>query len=205
MQMHLTIAVLFAITVVIAFLEDYLKEVHKIVILAGYAIFMILLATTKSIDHTADAPIYEHIFYNNDELLVELTTEPTYIYLSRIVLFFGGSLMIMFLIYAVITIPTKLKAIYNLTPYIFTALLIYIPVYFELHDMIQIRAAAASAFVLSSLIPLSNKKYWQATLLVIIAVLFHYSSIIFIPFLFIGNRKLSYNGRIISACGMLCL
>ena len=200
MQMHLTIAVFFAVTVIISFLEDYLKEIHKFVILAVYAVFMILLATTKSVTHTADATIYEHIFYNNDELLVELTTEPTFIYLSRIILFLGGNLMVIFFIYALITIPAKLKALYAMTPYIFTVLLIYIPVYFELHDLIQIRAAAASTFILSSLIPLSNKKYWQATLLVIIAVLFHYSSVIFIPFLFIGNKQLGYKGRMMTAC-----
>lgn len=203
--MHLTIAVFFAVTVLIAFLEDYLKEVHKIVILAVYAVFMILLATTKDIDHTADGPIYEHIFYNNDDLLTELTTEPTFLYISRMVLAMSGTLMAVFFIYAVITIPAKLKALYSMTPYIFTALLIYIPVYFELHDLIQIRAAAASTIVLSSLIPLSNKKYWQATLLVVIAIFFHYSSVIFIPFLFIGNKQLGYRGRMIVACSVpLC-
>ena len=200
MQMHLTIAVFFAITVVIAFLEDYLKEVHKIVILAVYAAFMILLATTKDVDHTADGPIYEHIFYNNDDVLTELTTEPTYLYISRMVLAMGGTLMVVLFIYAVLTIPAKLKALYSMTPFIFTALLIYIPMYFELHDLIQIRAAAASTFILSALIPLSNKKYWLATVLMIIAVFFHYSSIIFIPFLFIGNRRLNDKGRIVIAC-----
>lgn len=200
MQMHLFITGLFAITVVMAFLEDYIKEIHKVVILAVLAAVMVLLATTKSIDHTADGTIYEHIFYNNDDLLTELTTEPTYIWMSRFVLALGGGLIWMFLIYALISIPAKLKAFYTMTPYIFTALIIYIPIYYELQDLIQIRAAAACTFVVGALNPLSNKKYWTATLLMVIAVLFHYSSIIFIPFLFIGNRQLSYNGRLLMAC-----
>ena len=98
MQMHYIIAGLFAVTVVIAFLEDYLKEIHKIVILAVMAVFMILLATTKDINHVADGIIYEHIFYNNDEILTELTTEPTFIWLSRMVIALGGGLIWMFLI-----------------------------------------------------------------------------------------------------------
>lgn len=191
---------LFAVTVVMAFLEDYLKEIHKIVILAVLATLMVLLATTKSIDHTADGTIYEHIFYNNDEILTQLTTEPTFLWLSRLVLALGGGLIWMFLIYALIAIPTKLKALYGMTPYIFTALIIYIPIYYELHDLIQIRAAAACAFLLLALSPLSNKRYWTATLLMIIAILFHYSSVVFIPFLFIGNRQLGYNSRLVVAC-----
>lgn len=191
---------LFAVTVVMAFLEDYLKEIHKIVILAVLATLMVLLATTKSIEHTADGTIYEHIFYNNDEILTQLTTEPTFLWLSRLVLALGGGLIWMFLIYALIAIPTKLKALYGMTPYIFTALIIYIPIYYELHDLIQIRAAAACAFLLLALNPLSNKRYWTATLLMIIAILFHYSSVVFIPFLFIGNRQLGYNSRLVVAC-----
>lgn len=198
--MHLLILGLFAVTVVMAFLEDYLKEIHKIVILAVLATLMVLLATTKSIDHTADGTIYEHIFYNNDEILTQLTTEPTFLWLSRLVLALGGGLIWMFLIYALIAIPTKLKALYGMTPYIFTALIIYIPIYYELHDLIQIRAAAACAFLLLALNPLSNKRYWTATLLMIIAILFHYSSVVFIPFLFIGNRQLGYNSRLVVAC-----
>lgn len=198
--MHLLISGLFAVTVVMAFLEDYLKEIHKIVILAVLATLMVLLATTKSIDHTADGTIYEHIFYNNDEILTQLTTEPTFLWLSRLVLAQGGGLIWMFLIYALIAIPTKLKALYGMTPYIFTALIIYIPIYYELHDLIQIRAAAACAFLLLALNPLSNKRYWTATLLMIIAILFHYSSVVFIPFLFIGNRQLGYNSRLVVAC-----
>jgi len=196
----LLISGLFAVTVVMAFLEDYLKEIHKIVILAVLATLMVLLATTKSIEHTADGTIYEHIFYNNDEILTQLTTEPTFLWLSRLVLALGGGLIWMFLIYALIAIPTKLKALYGMTPYIFTALIIYIPIYYELHDLIQIRAAAACAFLLLALNPLSNKRYWTATLLMIIAILFHYSSVVFIPFLFIGNRQLGYNSRLVVAC-----
>ena len=200
MLMHLTIAVFFTVNLVIAFFEDYLKEDHKKVILAVYALFMILLATTKSIDHTADALIYEHIFYNNDEMLVVLTTEPTFLILSRIVLAIGGSLWVMFFLYAIITIPFKLKALNRLTPFIFTALMIYIPVYFELHDLIQIRAAAASMFLLTAFIPLAEKRYWPTVLLMGTAILFHYSSAIFLPFLLIGNRQLGYWGRVTVAC-----
>ena len=203
MQMQLIISVLFIITVFLAFLEDHMKEVHKISILAAYAFFMVLIATTKSIEHNADGYTYEMLFYNNDNILVELATEPTYLYLSRIVLACGGTIVVMFFIYAMISIPAKLRALYAMTPYIFTALIIYIPVYYELHDLVQIRAAAAATFLLSAILYISRKRYWVATALLIVGFLFHYSSIFFFPFLFIRNRRLKRVGRIILACTLL--
>lgn len=182
-----------------AFIEDYIEEFYKVRILMAYGFFMILLATTKSVEHTADASGYEDMFLHNDNILIEIATEPTYIYLSRLILLFGGGIAIIFFIYAIVSIPAKLKAIYSMTPYVFTALLIYIPVYFELHDMVQIRAAAAAAFLMSSLIPLTQKHYWQAMWLMIGGVLFHYSAIIYLPFLLLGNRKLNLVWRFIVA------
>lgn len=199
MQMHLTIAVFFAVTVLIAFFEDYLKEIHKFSILAVYVAFMVLLATTKSIPNTSDALDYEHIFYNNDDPLLVIATEPTFIQLSRIVLALGGSIVTVFFIYAIITIPAKMKMLYTMTPFVFTALVIYIPVYFEVHDMIQIRAAAAATFLFFFIYYITQKRHFIATAMLICAFLFHYSSIVFLPFLFIGNRQLSKTGRIIVA------
>ena len=176
--MHAIIALLFAITVGFAFVEDRLKENQKVMILIGYVVFMVFFATTKSIENTADALMYEYFFYKNDDLVIQYTTEPTYIYLSRMVLALGGTISVMFFIYALISIPAKMKILYSTTPFVFTALMIYIPVYFELHDMIQIRVAAAAVFLLASLIPLSEGHKWRATLLILCAILFHYSSVL---------------------------
>lgn len=197
--MHIIIFIIFAVTILLAFTEDYMKDIYKVFFLVIYAIVFILLASTKSIEGTADAAGYETMFYNNDDFITELATEPTFIYLSRIVLYFGGTISVIFFIYAIISIPIKLWALYKMTPYIFTALLIYVPVYFELHDMIQIRAAAAAAFLLSSLIPLAQKRYWAAIVLMICAIFFHYSAVAFLPFLLIGNRKLNRIWRVIIA------
>lgn len=203
MQMHLIISVLFTFTVFFAFLEDRLKEVHKISILVAYAIVMILIATTKSVRGNADGASYEFMFYDNSNLLIEMATEPTYIYLSRMVLACGGTIVTMFFIYALISIPAKLKALNDLTPYIFTALLIYIPVYYELHDLIQIRAAAAATFLLFAILYITRKQFWIAAAFIFIASLFHYSSLVFLPFLFLGNRKLNQTGRIACACVLI--
>jgi len=82
-------------------------------------------------------------------------------------------------------------------------LVIYIPVYYELHDLVQIRAAAAATFLLSAVLFLSRQRTWVAAGFMVIAILFHYSSIVFLPFLFIGNRRLNQIGRIILGCTLL--
>ena len=199
MVIHFSVAILFAITVFLALAEERLKDTHKLIILAGYAMVMILLATTKSVENTADALNYEEMFLYNDDVLTELATEPTYIYLSRLVLALGGGLPVVFFVYALISSPVKLRAISRITPYTFTALLIYLPVYFELQDMIQIRTGAAAAFLMTSLIPLSEGRRWRAALLMVCAFFFHYSSLVYFPFLLLGNRQLGLAGRIVVA------
>lgn len=199
MLMHLTIVMLFIITATLSFFEERIQERDKIIILSAYVFFMIFLATTKDIEHTADALTYNTYFLRNDHFFFVLILEPTFIYLSRFVLALGGTVVAMFFIYASISIPSKIWTLSRLTPYIFTALLIYIPVYFELHDMIQIRVAAAGGFLMLSLIPITQKRYLLASILILCGISFHYSSGIYLPFLFIGNRKFNRIIRILLA------
>ena len=96
METHLVIAGIFAITLLLAFFEDTIKDSHKLLLLAVYAVVFILMATTKSVEGTADALNYEERFKGNDAPLTELLTEPTFIYLSRLVQWMGGGIMVIF-------------------------------------------------------------------------------------------------------------
>lgn len=198
--MHITIAVIFLITLLLAFSEDYLKDTHKFTLLCVYALVFIFLATTKDVENTADAANYEEMFNHNDNPLQELYTEPTFIYLSRLVQFAGGEIGVLFFIYAIITIPAKIYALSKMTSFIFSAMLIYVPIYFEVHEMIQIRAAAAATFLLLSILLIVERRRAWASLLMVIAILFHYSSVAFLPFLLIGNMRLNSYFRIAVAC-----
>ena len=194
--MHIIIAGIFFITLLLAFYEDYLKDTQKFVLLCLYAFVFIFLATTKDVDSTADAANYEDMFNHNDNPLQELYTEPSFTYLSRIVQFAGGEVGVLFFIYAIITIPGKIYALSKMTSFIFSAMLIYVPIYFEVHDMIQIRAAAAATFLFLSILLIVERRRAWAFLLMVIAILFHYSSIAFLPFILIGNMKLNSYFRI---------
>lgn len=195
--MNIILISIFIVVLALAFLEDYIPARQKLYILMALGLVMVLIATFKNPVTTADGDVYENLFYNNEDLLVVLSTEPTFIWLSRLILWLGGGIACIFLIYALLSIPARLKVLRDITPYVFTALLIYIPVYYEVQDLVQIRSAAASAFVMLSLKPIVDKRYWLALLFTVIAILFHYSCILFVPFIFLGNVRLNGIARII--------
>lgn len=185
--MYIFLFVLFLVVAFLSFLEDSINERNRWCILAVMIPFMIFAATFKDVSVVADSEAYESMFYDNDNPLVEIATEPTYVYLSRLVLMFNGGIACMFFVYAMISIPTKMWAIGKMTPYFFSALVIYIPVYYELHDLVQIRAAAAGAMLMLTIYNyvVGNKK--NMLLSFVVAILFHYSSISFLPVLLFGK------------------
>ncbi len=195
--MNVFLLFLFATIVILAFAEESLSEKYIYYILGGLIAIMILAAGIKDVSTVADAESYEILFYNNDDELIALSTEPTYIYLSRCILAFGGGITFIFFIYAICSIPLKMEMIKKMTPFFFTALLIYIPVYYELHDLVQIRAAAAGAFLMLSVKWCAEKKYILLSTTFIIAILFHYSSISFLPFFILGNKVISTKAKIL--------
>ena len=188
--MDILILSIFAIVVVLSFLEDYMPAWHKVILLFSICIALICIATFKPMT-TADAGSYERYFYFNDSILIEAMTEPTYIYLSRLFLYFGFGVTAIFFTYALIAIPLKLTLLWKLTPFVFTAMIVYMGIYYPMQDVVQIRSGVAAAFLLWSMIPLQEGRYLQAIVLFLIATLFHYSSLAFLPILFVGNMEIN--------------
>lgn len=188
--MDILILSIFAIVVALSLIEDYMPAWQKILVLITIGIAMIFISAFKPMS-TADAENYEFNFYNNDNFLIEMTTEPTFLYLSRLYLSFGFGITAMFLTYALISVPLKLTLLWKLTPYVFTSLIVYVGIYYPMHDVVQIRCGAAIAFLLWAMIPLNKRQYFKATVLLVVATLFHYSSLAFLPILLFGNMKIN--------------
>lgn len=197
--MNIILILIFVVVLALSFVEDYLRANTKFWILCALGVLMVLLAAFKDPVTTADGDVYEKLFVNNEDPLVVLSTEPTFIYLSRIIQWLGGGLFFIFLSYALVSVPIRLKVMNEITPYIFTALLVYIPVYYEVQDLVQIRSAAASAMVMLALKPIVERRYLLASIFVILAILLHYSCVLFLPFIFLGNVRLGKVVRIILA------
>lgn len=203
--MNILVLSVFAIVVILSFLEDYMASWQKVMALLSLGIAMICIATFKPMT-TTDATTYEYYFYYNDDELIELATEPTYIYLSRLVLALNGSVTTMFFIYALLTIPLKLYSLWKTTPFVFTAMIVYLGIYYPLQDLVQIRCGAATALLLWSLIPLAKRQYITATGALIVASLFHYSSLAFLPILLLGNIKITRFWKYVAGAAVpICL
>ena len=76
--MDILILSIFTIVVILSFMEDYMQSWQKVLILMTIGIALIAIATFKPMS-TTDATTYEYYFYFNDNIIVELATEPTYI------------------------------------------------------------------------------------------------------------------------------
>ena len=204
--MDILILSIFAIVVVLSFIEDYMSAWQKAIILITIGIALICISTFKPMT-TADATNYDIFFYNNDDPFIEISTEPTYIYLSRLYLSLGFSITAIFLTYAMLSIPLKLTLLWKMTtPFAFTAMIVYVGIYYPLHDAVQIRCGVAVAFLLWAIIPLAKRQYLLATVLLIVATLFHYSSLAFLPILFVGNIKVGkYWKYILGVAIPICL
>jgi len=89
-----------------------------------------------------------------------------------------------FFTFALVALSLKFISIGKLTNLFFLTLVVYFSNFFLLHEMTQIRVGAASAIFLFSIPHLLNKKYAAYIGMVLLAMLFHYSALLyFIPLL----------------------
>ena len=203
--MDILILSIFAIVVVLSFIEDYIPAWQKIIILITIGIALVCISVFKPMS-TADANNYETYFYLYDDTIVEMSVEPSYRYLSRFYLSFGFGITAIFLTYALIAIPLKLALLWKLTPFVFTSMIVYVGIYYPLHDAVQIRCGAATAFLLLAMVPLEKRQYFKALALMIVAALFHYSSLAFLPIFLLGNIKVGkYWKWVLAAAIPICL
>lgn len=117
--------------------------------------------------------------------------EPTFIFslwLSDFI--FDSSIHSVFFFYAIIAICTKMTVIYKYSAIPVLSLVIYICVFYILHDLTQIRVGVAAAFFISAIPDLIAGKRKIYMIKIAVAVLFHFSAIILFLFSFISNKRI---------------
>lgn len=175
---------LLLVIITLAFLEDFLGAYNKY-IYWGLCIILILFCAFRPVGVDPDSESYEYMFLNDED--PSFLVDASFLFLVDIFRIFTDDIHYLFLFYAIIGVSIKFYALRKLSPLYFLPLVIYLGNFYILHDYIQIRASIASALLLLSIKPLSEGKRKTALAFMLIATVFHSSSLIFIPILFFSN------------------
>ena len=189
MIMGYIIVILFCVCLIGSLLFSNSGKASKTI----YTILGILIVVLSIFIDKTELPDYAaYVAYlRSDYALIE----PSFIAIRWIVnSIFAGEPIFLFAIYIILGVSVKLYSINQITDLILLSLMLYICSYWTYHELIQIRAGAASSFVLLSIKPLCDRDKKRFLLICIIAITFHYSAIMMLLFWFIKNNisKVTY-------------
>ena len=155
----------------------------------GFIFFLLAAFRPEGID--MDFLMYKFLFIYFKNTGNEMV-EPTFYVISKVTKFFTSDYRYLFLVYAGLSVFIKLFAIRKISSFYFLSLLIWLCNSFILHDMTQIRASVGAALMLVSIIPLVNKNRKGFFITAFFAVLFHFSSLIILPFVLLKTDKFNH-------------
>ena len=101
---------------------------------------------------------------------------------------YGYPILIFF--FALCAVSCKMKAIRDYSDFMFFSLFIYICNFFLLHEIIQIRAGLAVGIALLSFRYILRRDFPRFAMTLFLAVMVHYSAIMFFPFYFVNTKKI---------------
>lgn len=185
-------------TCLLALFEERLGKIRWYVY-ASLGILLIVLTATRPLGMDNDAENYEQYFLHYDDPINEMLVEYSFRLASKWLYHLFGDVHSIFLLYAILGISIKFVAIKKLTPLVLLAVVIYMGNYFILHEFTQIRAGVASSIMLFTIKPLGDGRRWHALGLMLIAIFFHYSSLLMLPLLFLTNQDMKGQQRAIWA------
>lgn len=175
------------LTGAMVFIEDYIKR-WNILLYLGVGIALVLLAAYRPAGMDNDYYTYVDYFTHYYDDKYEFTVEWSFRKLAEILTQFTKDPTSIFLIYATIGVGVKFIAMRKMSDMYFLPVCIYIGYYYILHDFTQIRAGAASAFMLLGIAYIAENK-WKTLACYLTAAVFHYSALILLPTLLFTNAK----------------
>ena len=155
------------------------------------SIVLIIFAGTRALGPANDYYNYYNMVVNKDALMLA-NKELAFRALVNLVDIFGQAKFAVFLtIFAALGVGLKIDAFRKLSPYPLLSIVLYMLSYFWLHEYVQIRAGVATGIFLLSTKDLSEGRTKDYFIKVLLAILFHWSSLVLIPLYFV-MRYLSY-------------
>lgn len=190
------ILVIFIFTALLCYLEDYIKK-YRLPLYLLIGLILILVAGLREVGIDPDSENYEYTyqyFYANNVLD---GVEFSYILLSSIFNYITNDVHILFLFYALWGVSIKLFAIRTTFNLWFTAVLVYIAFYFELHELTQIRTGILSGLLLLAIKPIADGKRKLALAILAIGFFFHTSGLLLMPLVLLKNKPMTIKQRIL--------
>ncbi len=178
--------ILLVMLMFMVFFEEYISERDRKRLFYSTAAVMAVVAGFRPDDVDKDYNNYVYLYNSFD-----ITTEISFILISELVRATIDNVGTIFVVYAFLTITLITAAIKKLSPWILSSLLIYFSQNYMLHCMTQMRVSVASAIFLLALPTLFRGERWKYTLMVFCAMMFHYSAIAYLLFLFINGKEIS--------------
>lgn len=190
----------FLFLAILTYLSVYAKSINtnKIVQIILFTILFVI-AGFKNEGVSVDDLSYKYSFYlfgSPEEFFTNFLTwafyEPMYYLipsLYKTYLFPNEFTLATFVTYAAISIYFKFRSINYLSEFFIASLLAYFSFLYFLHEFTQIRAGLVSSIMLYSVKYLYEKKKIKFIIAIAIATLFHYSSLLFLPLLFLDTKK----------------
>lgn len=128
-----------------------------------------------------------------------VSVEPFYFLLG----FITDSFELFLLIIAMLSVLIKSKYIYEESKYVFVSLIVYYSYMFLQFDMGIVRQGLALAFTLWAATYIKERKLGQYLALCFVAVMLHYSALIFIPAYFLAQKE--YTRKTIYGISLIAL
>lgn len=183
----------------LSLIDDYIPQQYYKYFVWGIIFLMVIISATRPGTNASDYNSYVHMFNNYDSPKYQLTTEPTFLWISKIINNIGGDIRWLIWCYAFISIPLKIFSFSRMIP--FRVFLLAIPIYlanfFQLHDCEQMRVAAALSFGVFCYFLRINGKKWEWIPFWLISISFHYTALaLIIPILLVRNNYMNIKWRI---------
>lgn len=181
---------IFVLVSVLSYVENYLGNYRSLIY---YILILVLVsvAAFRPIGSDNDSINYEYFFKNYDAKEIVLNVEFSYRWLCSIISKISDNVRPVLIIYAIMGVSIKMFALKRYSNMWFLCVLIYLGYYYLLHDLTQIRASIASGIFLFAIKPLAERKKMKFFFMICLASLFHYSSLLLLPFLLIDNENLT--------------
>lgn len=166
----------------------YSKDVRRFIWFAAGAIIVMLIGLCMSKpEDILDNQMYLIMYNMGGAEKVQRSIESSFAIITALAPTFSALIFI----YALISVTTHIYSIFKLSPNIWLSLWLYLTFFFVLHDMVQIRAAAALGFLMYSVKYIQERKIVPYVILVLIAFFFHSSAMIMMPLYFLPRKNLN--------------